>query len=73
LAALGVFAPFLLAAGSFSFIIFPKLAKIATPAYFAPMGVFEVTMGFWLLLKGLRPSGIAELDKGSNRAPAGAA
>ena len=59
LAALGVFGSLLLATGSFAFIIFPKLADWAEPAYFAPLGVFEVTMGFWLLLKGLRPSVVA--------------
>jgi len=56
LAALGVSGSVLLATGSFAFIIFPKLADWAEPGYFAPLGVFEVTMGFWLLFKGLRPS-----------------
>lgn len=63
LAALGVFGSFLLAAGSFAIIIFPNLAKILSLAYMMPLGVFEVTMGLWLLLKGLRPSGIADRDK----------
>ena len=63
LAALGVFGSSLLATGSFAFIIFPKLADWAEPGYFAPLGVFEVTMGFWLLLKGLRPSVVAEPTK----------
>jgi hypothetical protein len=58
LAALGIFGSLLLATGSFAFIIFPELADWAEPAYFAPLGVFEVTMGFWLLLKELRPSAI---------------
>jgi hypothetical protein len=57
LAALGVLGSLLLATGSFAFIIFPSLADMLEPGYFAPLGVFEVTMGFWLLLKGLRPSG----------------
>lgn len=60
LAALGVFGSLLLATGSFAFIIFPNLEDWAEPAYFAPLGVFEVTIGFWLLLKGLRSSVIAE-------------
>ena len=60
LAALGVFGSLLLATGSFAFIIFPKLADWAAPGYFAPLGVFEVTMGFWLLLRGLRPPVVAE-------------
>ena len=53
LAALGVFGALLLAAGSFAFIIFPNLATILSPAHFAPLGIFEVTMGFLLLFKGL--------------------
>jgi hypothetical protein len=58
LAALGVFGSLLLAAGSFALVIYPKLADWAEPGYFAPLGLFEVTIGFWLLIKGLRPSGI---------------
>jgi hypothetical protein len=65
LAALGVFGSLLLAAGSFAIIIFPDLAKILSMAYMMPLGIFEVTMGFWLLLKGLRPSGVAEPEKAS--------
>jgi hypothetical protein len=65
LAALGVFGSLLLAAGSFAIIIFPNPAKILSLAYMMPLGVFEVTMGFWLLLKGLRPSGVAEPEKAS--------
>ena len=53
LAALGVFGSLLLAAGSFIYIIFPHLLKILSPFYFAPLGVFEITMGFLLLFKGL--------------------
>jgi len=37
-----------------------------------PMGIFEMALSFWLLFKGLPPSGIAEPDKVSGRAPAGA-
>lgn len=63
LAALGVFSSLLLAACNFAFIIFPRLATIVGPGYMAPMGVFEITMGFWLLLKGLGPSRVAKPDK----------
>jgi hypothetical protein len=65
LAALGVFGSLLLAAGSFAIIIFPNLATILSLAYMMPLGVFEVTIGFWLLLKRLRPSGVAEPEKAS--------
>lgn len=54
LAALGVFASFLLAAGSFTIIIFPGLLRILSPAYMVPMFFFEVITGFWLLFKGLQ-------------------
>jgi len=62
LAALGVFSSLLVATGSFAYIIFPNLSEIFVPGYLAPIVIFEVTMGSWLLLKGLRPSGIAEPD-----------
>ena len=55
LAAWGVFASFLMGAFAFAFIIVPELAKVVTAAiYGGPIFVFELTMGFWLLLKGLR-------------------
>src|SRR6266545_4434854 len=58
LAAWGMFASFLMGASAFSFIIFPELAKVvAVEVYGAPIFFFELTMGFWLLLRGLRPSG----------------
>jgi hypothetical protein len=57
LAVWGVFASLLVATGSFALIILPSLAKILIPGYFVPIFIFEVTIGFWLLLKGLRPSG----------------
>jgi hypothetical protein len=57
LAAWGVFASFLMGASAFSFIVFPELAKvIPVEIYGAPIFFFELTMGFWLLLKGLPPS-----------------
>ncbi len=55
LAAFGVFSSVLLAACTYAFIIFPELAKIVTVGYYGgPIFIFELTMGFWLLLKGLR-------------------
>lgn len=63
LATLGVFSSLLLATCNFAFIIFPSLAMRIGPVSMAPMGVFEVTMGYWLLVKRLRPSGITVPDK----------
>ncbi len=58
LAAWGMLASFLMGACAFSFIIFPELAKVVgVLIYGAPIFFFELTMGFWLLLRGLRLSG----------------
>jgi hypothetical protein len=54
LAVLGVVAPFLLAAGAFTFILFPALWAVIFPGYMVPLFFFEVGMGLWLLVKGLR-------------------
>ena len=38
-------------------IIFSNYSKVVNLWWFdSAMGIFEITMGFWLLLKGLRPS-----------------
>lgn len=63
LAAWGVFSSLLVATCTFAFIISPNFAKIVTPGCYAPIFIFEVTMGFWLLLRPLRPTKIAEPDK----------
>lgn len=60
LAAWGMLASFLMGASAFSFISFPELEKVVPVSiYGAPIFFFELTMGFWLLLRGLRPSGAA--------------
>ena len=60
LAAWGVVASFLMGACSLSFIIFPELAKVVpVESYGGPIFFFELTIGFWLLFKGLRPSDLA--------------
>jgi len=57
LAMLGVFSSIVLATCTFAFIIVPDLANTITLGYFGgPIFVFEVTMGLWLTLKGLRPA-----------------
>ncbi len=66
LADLGVVASFLMGACAFSFIIFPELKKVVpVEIYGGPIFVFELTMGFWLLFRRLRSSGMTELDKSS--------
>src|SRR5467141_725043 len=43
----------------FMFLIFPGFAKPVDPYWFdSPMAIFELILSFWLLFKGLRPSGI---------------
>ena len=74
LAAWGVFASFLMGACAFSFIISPELAKyVGVEVYGGPIFLFELTMGCWLLIKGLPPAAGASPDKMSRPAQAGAA
>ena len=58
LAGFGVFASALVGICSYLFILFPKLAGIAIPGCYAPIFVFELILGFWLLVKKLPPSGM---------------
>lgn len=53
LAALGVFSSLLLAGGTLAIIVFPGLGAMGM-AYMIPMGVYEVGLGLWLLIKGVR-------------------
>src|SRR6266478_7670300 len=63
LAAFGVISSAWCAACTFIFIIFPDFPKIVNLWWFdSPMAVFELALSFWLLFKGLRPSGIAAPD-----------
>ena len=55
LAMLGIFGALLLALGTMAIIVFPALGRVGM-AYMMPMGLYEVTLGFWLLIKGLKPS-----------------
>jgi hypothetical protein len=64
LAAWGVISSVFCAACTFVFIIFPDFAKVVNLWWFdSPMGIFEMALSFWLLFKGLRPSGIAVPDR----------
>jgi hypothetical protein len=45
---------------AFVYLIFPGFAKPVNPYWFdSPMALFEMALSFWLLFKGLRPSGSA--------------
>jgi len=56
LAAWGVVASLLMGMCSFAFIIVPELAQmIPVGVYGGPIFLFELAMGLWLVLKGIRP------------------
>lgn len=58
MAAWGVVASVFVGACAFSFIVFPELGKVVTVAYYGgPIFLFELAMGLWLPIKGLRPAG----------------
>jgi Domain of unknown function (DUF4386) len=53
-AALGIFSSLLVAIVTLAIMVFPGLAAVVDLVYFAPIFIFEVTMGFWLLIKGIK-------------------
>ncbi|MCB2154467.1 DUF4386 domain-containing protein [bacterium] len=64
LAAFGIASAAWCAFCALTYIIFPDYGKIVHIGFFdVPLTLFEIVLGFWLLLKGLRPPGIAGLDK----------
>jgi len=73
LAAWGVFAFLLVAACTLTSVVFPDFQAKSFPSGYVPITIFELTMGFWLLLKGLPPSEFAESPETSVRTRAGAA
>ena len=54
LAAWGIFASALVGIAALAIMVFPGLADMVTPAYFVPIFIFEVTLGVWLVTKGIR-------------------
>jgi hypothetical protein len=57
LAGLGIFGALLLSIGTLAVILFPGLGAIGM-TYMMPMGLYEVGLGFWLLIKGIRQPAI---------------
>jgi hypothetical protein len=49
----GIFASLLLALGTLAIMVFPRLGVVGL-SYMAPMFFYEVGLGIWLLIKGLR-------------------
>jgi hypothetical protein len=63
LAGWGMLASLLMGASALLLIIFPELAMVVSIViYGAPIFFFELTMGFWLLLRGLPPFGVARVE-----------
>lgn len=63
LAAFGLLSAVWCAICTFVYYIFPGFTKVVSLWWFdSPMGVFEIALSFWLLVKGLRLSGPAEPD-----------
>ena len=58
LALWGIISSWLLLITEFAIVIFPDLEKIVNPICFVPIIINEVTLGFWLLFKGVNiPTG----------------
>lgn len=59
LAAWGVAASVLMGACAFAFIVFPELERFVGVALFGgPIFLFELTMGLWLVFRGLTPAAV---------------
>ena len=60
LAAFGVISSAWCAISALVFLIFPNFNQIVNDYWFdSPMAIFELLVSFWLLFKGLGPSGVA--------------
>jgi Domain of unknown function (DUF4386) len=63
LSGLGIFASVVLTLGTLAMMIDPALDDILTPGFFAPIFLFEVGTGLWLLVWGIRVSNIAQYNE----------
>jgi Domain of unknown function (DUF4386) len=62
IAVLGIFSSLVLAVVTWAIMVFPNLGKAVGLAYMGPMGLYEVGLGLWLLVKGIqapRAAGVA--------------
>lgn len=63
LAAFGVIASAWCVICAFAFIVFPRFNTTVHATWFdLPMVIFEMTLGYWLLTKGLRSTGTTEME-----------
>lgn len=61
LAAYGVISSAFCVGCTLVFYIFPNFNKVVNLWWFdMPMGIFDIVLSFWLIFRGLRPSGVAE-------------
>jgi len=58
MAAWGIFSSLLLAIGTLAILVFPGLGAVGL-AYMMPMGIYEVGLGLWLLVKGIQAPSVA--------------
>ena len=54
LAILGIFGSLLLTTMTLVTMVFPRVYEVLGMSYMMPMGLYEVGLGLWLLIKGLR-------------------
>ncbi len=55
---------------AFTFVVFPELTKVITVGYFGgPIFLFELTIGLWLLFKGVRQGAHYGLSTGMSAEP----
>lgn len=54
LAGWGIFSSLLLSLSSFTILMFPEFRNVIFPGGFLPMFIYELTLGFWLLIKGIK-------------------
>ncbi len=60
LAVLGIVSALVIAIVMLAFMVFPGLTAVVTPIYYGPAGfIYEITLGFWLLVKGIRAPNVA--------------
>ena len=43
-----------MAVATLAIILFPRLGSVLGLAYMAPLGIYEVGLGLWLLIRGIR-------------------
>jgi hypothetical protein len=59
LSALGIFGSLMLAVGGLAKMVFPSLADVLGLTYAMPLGIFEISLGLWLLFRGVRAPVVA--------------